>query len=71
SASRFVPGHGRPGGREIVLTQVRRHGEVARLVAAAATPEQARAALRARWPDDQLEMAVETAVAGLGAGRGW
>jgi glyoxylase-like metal-dependent hydrolase (beta-lactamase superfamily II) len=70
-ASRFVPGHGPPGGREIALEQERRHAEAARLVAAAATPEEARAALRARWPGHLLEMAVETAVARLGAGRKW
>lgn len=67
--SRFVPGHGPPGGREIVLEQSRRHAEAIRIVAAAATPEEARAALRARWPGHLLEMAVETAVERLGPGR--
>jgi glyoxylase-like metal-dependent hydrolase (beta-lactamase superfamily II) len=70
-ASRFVPGHGPPGGREIVEEQARRHAEAVRIVAAAATPEEARAALRARWSGDLLPMAVETAVARLGAGRRW
>ena len=66
---RFVPGHGEPGGREILDEQARYHAEVARLVRAAASPEEARAAVLARFPGFALEMAVESAVLAHRAGR--
>jgi glyoxylase-like metal-dependent hydrolase (beta-lactamase superfamily II) len=67
-ADRFVPGHGPPGGREILEAQARYHQEAARIVAASASPEDTRAALRARFPGYQLEMAIESAIARLAIG---
>jgi cyclase len=67
--SRFVPGHGAPGGREILEEQARYHAEVARLVGAAATAEEARAAVLSRFPGLALEMAVESAVVAHRRGR--
>lgn len=59
--ARFVPGHGAPGGRELLDAQARYHDEVARLVRAAAGPAEARAAVLARFPGLALEMAVDSA----------
>lgn len=64
-ADLFVPGHGPPGGREIVEAQARYHEEVARIVAASATADEARAGIRGRFPGFLLAAAIETAVAGL------
>lgn len=61
-ADRFVPGHGPAGGPEILEAQIRYHEEAARIVATSATPEEARAALRTRFPGYGLEMAIESAV---------
>ncbi len=60
--ARFVPGHGAPGDRELLDAQARYHAEVARLVRAAASPGEARSAVRARFPGLALEMAIESAV---------
>jgi len=62
-AERFVPGHGPPGGREIVEAQARYHEEVARLVAASGTADEARAAIYARFPGFLLAAAIDTALA--------
>jgi glyoxylase-like metal-dependent hydrolase (beta-lactamase superfamily II) len=64
--SRFVPGHGAPGGREILDAQVRYHAEVERIVASSASPEAARAAIEARFPDLALREATATSFAELG-----
>jgi glyoxylase-like metal-dependent hydrolase (beta-lactamase superfamily II) len=68
-AERFIPGHGLVGRREIVDEQARYHAEVARLVGAAGTPEEARAAIEARFPGFLLRDAVPTAVAAFGGER--
>jgi cyclase len=65
-ASRVVPGHGPPGGREVLDEQARYHAEVARLVRAAADPEAAREAIAARYPGFALPEAIATAVAAFG-----
>jgi glyoxylase-like metal-dependent hydrolase (beta-lactamase superfamily II) len=65
----FVPGHGDPGGREVLDAQRTYHREVARLVRAAARPEEARAAVQARFPELRLEMAIAGAVLAHRAGR--
>ncbi len=64
-ADRFVPGHGPPGGKEILEAQLRHHAETARIVRDGPTPEEARAALRARFPGYKLEMAIDSAVVRL------
>ncbi|HET9595926.1 MAG TPA: MBL fold metallo-hydrolase [Anaeromyxobacteraceae bacterium] len=64
-ARRLVPGHGAPGGPELVDEQARYHAEVERLVRAATSDEGARAALRERFPGRPLENAIESAVARL------
>lgn len=69
-ASRFVPGHGPPGGRELLDEQARYHAEVARLVAAARTPAEARAAIEARFPERLLPEAIPTAIAAFGVAGG-
>jgi glyoxylase-like metal-dependent hydrolase (beta-lactamase superfamily II) len=61
-ADRFVPGHGPPGGREILLAQARYHEEVARLAAAGPTSDEVREAIRAGFPGYLLEAAIETAL---------
>ena len=63
SADLFVPGHGAPGGKEIVEAQARYHEEVARIVAGSGTAAAARAAIRTRFPGWLLEVAIETALA--------
>lgn len=63
---RFVPGHGRPGGRELLDEQASYHAEVARLVAAAATHAAAHADIEARFPERLLPEAIPTATAAFG-----
>jgi cyclase len=70
AVARFVPGHGAPGGRELLEAQARYHAEVAQLVRAAADPRAARAAVLARFPGLRLDMAVESAVLAHRGGRG-
>lgn len=65
-AQRFVPGHGQPGGRELLDEQARYHAEVARLVVAAPTHAAARAAIEARFPERLLPEAIPTAIAAFG-----
>lgn len=69
-ASRFVPGHGPAGGRELLDEQARYHSEVARLVASAATSEAARAAIEARFPRHVLAEAIPSAIAAFGSAGG-
>jgi cyclase len=69
-ARRFVPGHGAPGGREIVVDQSRYHAEVARIVRSAATPAVARAAIEALFPDRALRDAIPTAITAFGGTPG-
>ncbi len=64
-ADRFIPGHGPAGGREILSAQALYHEEAVRIVGESATPEEARAALRARFPGHKLEMAIDSATARL------
>jgi len=59
---RVVPGHGPPGGREVLEEQVRYHAEAARLVRAASGRDAARGALRSAFPGHVFEAAVETAL---------
>jgi cyclase len=70
AVARFVPGHGAPGGREILEAQARYHAEVARLVRAAPDAPAAGAAILGRFPGHVLGMAVESAVVAHRAGRG-
>ncbi len=49
-ASRFIPGHGPPGGREILFEQAWYHIEVARMVRSAASSAAARAGIEAFFP---------------------
>jgi cyclase len=65
-AARFVPGHGPPGGPEILDEQARYHAEVARIVRSAATPAAARAAIEALFPSLALRDAIPTAIAAFG-----
>jgi cyclase len=60
---KFVPGHGPVGGREIVEEQARYHRVIAQLAAGAKSAEQARSAIRARFPEYRLEVAIESALA--------
>jgi glyoxylase-like metal-dependent hydrolase (beta-lactamase superfamily II) len=69
-ADRFVPGHGVPGGAEILADQARYHADVARLVRGAPTTDEARRAVSARFPDLALEMAIESAIVAHRAERG-
>jgi glyoxylase-like metal-dependent hydrolase (beta-lactamase superfamily II) len=61
-AERFIPGHGKPGGREIVETQIRYHETVAATVRAAGR-EGAVAALRERFPGYLLEEVLPSGAA--------
>lgn len=63
AALRVVPGHGAPGGPELIEQQSRYHEEAARLVRGVAGEAEAAAALRARYPEYQLQVAAWTAVA--------
>ncbi len=67
-ASLFVPGHGAAGGREIVHEQARYHADVARIARSAATADEARAEIAARFPGLALLEATETAVAAFRPG---
>jgi cyclase len=67
-ASRFVPGHGPTGGREILEEQGRYHAEVARIVRSAASSQAARAAIEARFPGHVLPEAIPTAITAFGGG---
>ncbi len=67
-ASLFVPGHGPPGGREIVEEQARYHEEVRRLVHAASTEQEARASVAARFPGLAYLAGVETALVAFARG---
>lgn len=67
-ASFFIPGHGPPGGRELLDDQARYHAEVARIVASAASPAAARAAIEARFPGRALPDAIASAIAAFGGG---
>ncbi|HET7823923.1 MAG TPA: MBL fold metallo-hydrolase [Anaeromyxobacter sp.] len=69
-ATRFIPGHGPPGGREILEAQARYHAEVARLVRSAADAAAARAAIEAAFPGLALPEAISTAIAAYGAAGG-
>jgi glyoxylase-like metal-dependent hydrolase (beta-lactamase superfamily II) len=69
-ASRFIPGHGTPGGREILHEQARYHTEVARIVRSAASPAAARAAIERAFPGRALLDAIPTAVAAFGGAGG-
>lgn len=69
-ASRFIPGHGPPGGREILDEQARYHAEVARIVRSAASPAAARTAIEALFPGWALAEAIPTAIAAFGGGAG-
>lgn len=69
-ASRFIPGHGPPGGREILNEQARYHAEVARIVRGAAGPAAARAAIEALFPGRALPEAIPTAIAAFGGPGG-
>jgi len=60
-ATRLVPGHGPPGGPELLDAQARYHEEAARLVRGSGTEAAAVAALRARFPGHLLEVAAFTA----------
>jgi cyclase len=68
-ASLYVPGHGPPGGREMLHEQARYHLEVASLVRSAASPEAAGAAIAERYPGFALPEAIPSAVAAFGGGR--
>ncbi len=69
-ASRFIPGHGPPGGREILEEQARYHAEVARIVRSAASPAAARAAIDASFPGCALAEAMSTAISAFGGAKG-
>ena len=69
----FVPGHGAPGGREIVEAQVAwfeaAAEEVRRAAAEGVTPDEAEERLRKRFPGFLLEVVLGTAVRVLGSRR--
>jgi glyoxylase-like metal-dependent hydrolase (beta-lactamase superfamily II) len=65
-ASRFIPGHGAPGGRELLDAQARYHAEVARIVASSESADAARAAIEARFPDLTLRESTASAFAAFG-----
>ncbi len=67
--ARFVPGHGAPGGLELLDAQARYHAEVERLVRAAPSAGEARAEVLARFPGLLLEMAVDSAILAHRGGR--
>lgn len=62
AAERFVPGHGEPGGPELLAAQAAYHEEVERLSRAARTPAEAEEALRERFPGHLLEAALPVTV---------
>ncbi|HET6150234.1 MAG TPA: MBL fold metallo-hydrolase [Polyangia bacterium] len=61
-ASHFIPGHGRPGGRELVDAQARYHADAQRTVASARSRADARVAIRGQFPGFELPLAIETAL---------
>lgn len=65
-ATRFVPGHGAIGGRELLDAQAAYHREVERLVRAAPGSREARAAVQARFPGWALPEVIGTAVRAFG-----
>lgn len=69
AVGRFVPGHGAWGWRGLLDDQRTYHREVARLVRGAASADEARAAVLARFPGHALAMAVESAVVAHRPGR--
>lgn len=66
---RFIPGHGPPGGREIVEEQARYHGEVEKIVRSAASAEEARSSIAARFPGRALPGAIASAAVAFGVTR--
>lgn len=64
-ASWFIPGHGAPGGRELVEAQAAYHAEVERIVRASA-PAAARRLIEARFPAYALPEVIPTAVRAFG-----
>lgn len=58
----ILPGHGPAGGLELVEGQARYHREVAELVRGTATDDEARRAIRARYPEYLLEVAIASAL---------
>jgi len=69
----FIPGHGDPGGREIVEAQLAWFGaaeeEVLRAASEGAAPERVEERLRTRFPGFLLEEVLRTAVGVLGTPR--
>jgi glyoxylase-like metal-dependent hydrolase (beta-lactamase superfamily II) len=69
----FVPGHGTPGGREIVAAQVAwfeaAAAEVRRAAAEGVTPGEAEERLRKRFPGFLLDVVLGTAVGVFGSRR--
>jgi len=61
-ARTFVPGHGAPGGPEVLDEQARYHADARRLLVGAASDEAAREALLGAYPAHLLAAAVGTAV---------
>ncbi len=61
-AERFIPGHGEPGGREILAAQALYHDEAERIACDDQRPADAEAALRERFPGRLLNAAVPGAV---------
>jgi cyclase len=66
-ASCFIPGHGPPGGREILDAQARYHADVAGIVRSADSRERARVAVESRFPGLALPDAIHSAIAAFGA----
>jgi glyoxylase-like metal-dependent hydrolase (beta-lactamase superfamily II) len=61
-AARFIPGHGVPGGPEIVDEQARYHERVRAIVASARDRDEARVAIRAAFPGFRLQAVIESAL---------
>ncbi len=66
--ARLVPGHGPPGGREILDDQARYHTEVALIARTSESADAASTAIAARFPGFALEEAITTAVAAFRPG---
>ena len=66
-ADTFIPGHGMPGGREIVEKQIRYQQEVSTLVRVAASRDAALRSLKERFPGYLLEEVLPSAVAAFAA----
>jgi glyoxylase-like metal-dependent hydrolase (beta-lactamase superfamily II) len=69
-ASRFIPGHGAVGGREVLEEQARYHAEVEKAVREAPDAGAARKAVEARYPGYVLPEAIATAIAAFGRSGG-